>query len=671
MAVRAVTRERLGAMEESLELRLLSAHGNALLLIASDTQIQLSNLAGALGIDEGATDALVQDLIVAGYVDRQRQGERDVYRVITDLPIDQHRESKDGASLVRALASSVGAKPKSRLEVTFEQSGIGTVIVGLDGTLQRVNQAACDLFAQTANRVVGRFWSDFTHPDDASLWQELLERVITGQHGVADERRYVRPDGSIVWTTTYINIVNDDDAQPLFYLVQLPDITDRKSMERQLDFQSLHDSLTGLANRTQLINRLEHGLSRLRRRGTKVGVIFLNIDHFKLINHSLGHEAGDELLCLVGARLTAALRPTDSVARIGADEFVVVCKEAMALETEFQAHKIVDVLSAPFILQGQHLLVTASLGIAMGREDSSPEGILLEAETAANRAKELGRHRVETYDEVLKSKAERRGELLAGLRTALERKEFTLHYQPIIDPASGRMASAEALLRWSHPVLGDIGPGEFIPLTEEMGIIGEIGRWVVEQACRQLAQWQRGGHDLSVAVNVSVLQMMDADMTGSVEKILRRTGARAEGLCLELTESLFMEDVNYFATTLAGLKEIGAKIALDDFGTGFSSLDRLKRFPIDELKVDQSFVKGLGVDARDTALVAAIVAMAHALNLSVTAEGVETKEQLSSLTSLGCERVQGYYLARPMPSAAINRLVEDSHRWERVESSRA
>ena len=658
-------------MDESLELRLLSAHGSALLFIASDPQIQLSSLAAALGVDEGDARTLVQDLIVAGYVDHQRQSERDVYRVITDLPIDQPREGRGATSLVRALASSVDVKPKSRLEVTFEQSGIGTVIVGLDGTLQRVNQAACDLFDQTANRVVGRFWSDFTHPDDASLWQALLERVISGQHGVADERRYVRPDGSIVWTTTYINLVSDDNNQPLFYLVQLPDISDRKSMERQLDFQSLHDSLTGLANRTQLINRLEHGLSRLRRRGTQIGVIFLNIDHFKLINHSLGHEVGDELLCLVGARLTASLRPTDSVARIGADEFAVVCKETVALETEFEAHKILDALSAPFTFQGQHLLVTASLGLAIGREDSTPETILLEAETAANRAKELGRHRVETYDEVLKSKAERRGKLLVGLRTALERNQFTVHYQPIVDPTSGHMASAEALLRWSHPELGEIGPGEFIPLTEEMGLIGEIGRWVVEQACGQLARWQKSGHNLSVAVNVSVLQMMDADMTGSLEKILRRSGARAEGLCLELTESLFMEDANYFVATLTELKDIGTKIALDDFGTGFSSLDRLKRFPIDQLKVDQSFVKGLGVDARDTALVDAIVAMAHALNLSVTAEGVETKQQLDHLTSLGCERVQGYYLARPMPAAAINQLVEDAHRWERVASSRA
>jgi EAL domain-containing protein (putative c-di-GMP-specific phosphodiesterase class I) len=364
--------------------------------------------------------------------------------------------------------------------------------------------------------------------------------------------------------------------------------------------------------------------------------------------------------------LIAVIRPADSVARVGADEFIIVCDDNTALETGTLARLVLDAIREPFQHMGHQLLVTASLGVIMATEESMAAGMLRDAEIAVSRAKEQEGNRIEYFDESLRWKSERRAILMVGLRRALERDELSVYYQPIVDLTTGLMASAEALLRWNHPELGPVNPVEFIPCAEEMGLIDEIGAWVVEQACAQLALWHAGGHDVTVAVNVSVLQMMAADIVEVTQRTLERTKFSGEGLCFELTESVLMDDVNYFGKTLAELKELGVRLSIDDFGTGFSSLGRLKRYPIDELKVDQGFVKGLGIDSSDTALVEAIVAMAHALKLSVTAEGIENESQLAQLRAMGCQRGQGYFLARPMPAAAINQLIESRHRWDLV-----
>ncbi len=444
----------------------------------------------------------------------------------------------------------------------------------------------------------------------------------------------------------------------------MPDLTDQKKIDEQRDFAGLHDPLTGVANRSLLISRLENGLSRTRRLETLLGVIALNLDHFKLINSSLGHDFGDELLRQVAQRLCAVIRPSDSVARVGADEFIIVCDDSTGSETGTLARMVLDSIREPFEHMGHELLVTASLGVIMATESSVASGLLVDAEVAVSRAKEQDGNRIEYFDESLRWKSERRAILLVGLRRALAQDELTVYYQPIVDLSTGLMASAEALLRWNHPELGPVNPAEFIPCAEEMGLIDEIGAWVVEQACAQLALWHAGGHDVTVAVNVSVLQMMAADIVEVTQRTLERTKFSGEGLCFELTESVLMNDVNYFGKTLVELKALGVRLSIDDFGTGFSSLGRLKRFPIDELKVDQGFVKGLGTDPLDTALVEAIVAMAHALKLSVTAEGIENESQLALLREMGCQRGQGYFLARPMPAAAINQLIESQHRWD-------
>jgi diguanylate cyclase (GGDEF)-like protein/PAS domain S-box-containing protein len=561
-------------------------------------------------------------------------------------------------------AGRVQLAAETRFEIGFEQAGIGAAIFDLEGVPLRVNKAVCSLFSRPENLLVGRRWTEYTHSDEVPLWQALLDRVAAGHDTFGDERRYLRPDGTVVWASTHVTLVRDEAGGPQYFLAQLQDVTERKSMEQELVHQALHDSLTGLPNRALLTDRLVHALAGSRRRGSKLGVIFLDIDRFKTINDSFGHASGDDLLRLMGERIAGAIRPGDTVARNGGDEFVVVCDDVSLLETERVAERVLATLSEPFSIRNQEMTITASVGITIADGDANPESLLRDADTAMYRAKERGQGFIELFDEVLRTKVERRLATESALRRALEREELTVYYQPVVDLSTGAMVSAEALLRWEHPSRGLILPDEFIPLAEETGLIVPIGAWVLEEACRQLAQWRHTVPSMSVAVNLSVRQTAAPDLVGVIEDVLRRTGAPPENLFLELTESIFMEDVVYFGKMLAILKSLGVMLAIDDFGTGYSSLSYLKLFPVDAVKVDRTFVEGLGTDSHDSALVAAIIAMAEALDLEVTAEGVETQEQLVSLKNLRCQRAQGFHLARPMPAVDLDRLVAESHRWQ-------
>jgi diguanylate cyclase (GGDEF)-like protein/PAS domain S-box-containing protein len=563
----------------------------------------------------------------------------------------------------RVVAERVRRAAETRFEIGFEQSALGAVIADLDGIPTRVNSAVCVILGRTEAELVGKRWAEYTHPDEIPLGQAVGTRLAAGYDSYEDERRYVRPDGSVVWAATHVTLVRDEHGEPQYVYLQLQDVTGRRRMEGEIAHRALHDSLTGLPNRLLLADRLVHGLAGSRRRGSQLGVMFLDVDHFKVVNDSMGHTSGDDLLRGAAQRIALAIRPGDTVARFGGDEFVVVCDDVSALETEQIAERVLAALSEPWIIENQEMHVTASLGIAIADEAATPESLLRDSDTAMYRAKQRGRGRIELFDDTLRSKAEGRLATASALHRALERDEFTVFYQPVIDLSTGRMVSTEALLRWTHPGRGAIVPDEFIPLAEETGLIVPIGAWLLEQACGQLVEWQRSDPALTVAVNLSVRQMVATDVCGLVEAVLMRTGLRATSLCLELTESVFMEDVEYFGRTLAGLKALGVDLAIDDFGTGYSSLSYLKRFPVDAVKVDRAFVDGLGTDSHDSALVAAIVAMAGALDLQVTAEGVETPVQLAALQAMDVPRAQGYLLARPMPADAITRLVADSHRW--------
>jgi diguanylate cyclase (GGDEF)-like protein/PAS domain S-box-containing protein len=564
----------------------------------------------------------------------------------------------------RITADGIRQAAETRFEIAFEQAAIGAAIIDLDGIPQRVNPALCRLLGRPAEQLVGRRWTEYTIADENPVWQVIHPIVAGGQDIYLAERRYRRPDGSVAWASCHGSLAHDESGEPQYFFTQFQDVTERKEMEQELAHQALHDSLTGLPNRSLLIDRLLHGLAGSRRRGLQLGVIFLDVDHFKAVNDSLGHGSGDDLLREAASRIAAAIRSDDTVARFGGDEFVIVCDDISAIETEEIAERVLETLSRPCLIGGQEMTVTASLGIALSDDHATPESLLRDSDAAMYRAKERGRGRIELFDEALRNKVELRLATVSGLQRALEREEFVVYYQPVVDLSTGSMVSAEALVRWEHPDRGLVSPDQFIPLAEETGLIVPIGAWVLQQACMQLVEWQRTAPSMSVAVNLSVRQVLAPDIAGLIDDVLGRTGVRPGDLCLEMTESVLMDDVEYFGRTLSGLKALGVRLSIDDFGTGYSSLSYLKRFPVDAVKVDRAFVDGLGTDPHDTALVAAIVAMAEALDLEVTAEGVETRDQLAILKQLQCRRAQGYFLARPMPAATMQRLVAESHHWE-------
>ncbi len=563
----------------------------------------------------------------------------------------------------RVEADRLQLAAETRIEIGFEQAGIGAAIVDLEGVPLRVNPAVCSLLGRPKELLVGRHWTEYTHPDEVPAWQSLLARVAAGHDTYAVEGRYVRPDGTVVWASSHVTLVRNELGKPQYFLAQLQDITERKEMENELVHQALHDSLTGLPNRALLTDRLVHALDGSRRRGSKIGVLFLGLDRFKTINDTFGHATGDELLKLVANRLARLVRPGDTVARNGGDEFVAVCEDISVVEIKEIAERLIETLSVPFSISNHEMAITASAGIAVSDACATPVSLLRDSDTAMYRAKERGRGSIELFDEALRAKVERRMATESALRRALEGQEFTVYYQPVIDLITGKIVSAEALLRWEHRERGLILPNEFIALAEDTGLIVPIGAWVLEEACRQLVQWQTTEPSISIAVNLSVRQTATPGIAGVIEDVLRRTGAQPKDLCLELTESIFMEDVVYFEQVLASLKALGVQLSIDDFGTGYSSLSYLQRFPVDAVKVDRTFVHGLGSDSHDSALVAAILAMAEALDLEVTAEGVERRDQLDNLKNLGCKRAQGFYLAPPMPAADLTRLIGESHHW--------
>jgi len=435
----------------------------------------------------------------------------------------------------------------------------------------------------------------------------------------------------------------------------------RKREDDRIHHIAFHDDLTALPNRLMLTERLDQALGRHRRAKMTLAILYMNLDRFKVINDSLGHEAGDILLCLVADRLRAQLREGDSLARLGGDEFVVLIENyGNSIALSACAQRLVEQLSAPFLLGKKDCHVTASIGISTFPADGSDSRSLLKAaDVAMYRAKETGRNNYQYYLPSMNVHTLERLELESDLRHALERGEFFLHYQPKVEIASGLITGVEALLRWKHPIRGLVPPLDFIPLAEETGLIVPIGEWVLATACARTKSWQgRGLPKLSVAVNLSARQFADTMLLAKLTRIIHASGLDPSLLELEITESVVMSNGESAVSVLEKLKSIGVQIAIDDFGTGYSSLAYLKRFPIDILKVDRSFIRDIPADSGDMKITRAIIAMAHSLRLKVVAEGVETAEQMEFLGSQSCDAVQGYFLYRPLQEEELVDVLE-------------
>ena len=451
------------------------------------------------------------------------------------------------------------------------------------------------------------------------------------------------------------------DGDGLRFHAFIHDITERKAFERQLEDQSLHDSLTGLANRVLFLDRLRQALARSARDGSRLATLFIDLDRFKAVNDSLGHDAGDRLLLAVADRIGGVLRPPDTLARLGGDEFVALCEGIESPEAATAiARRILNCLASPFLLGGSEVFASASVGIAFARPgDADPNQLLGDADLAMYRAKERGNSH-ELFDEDMRSRAVERLSTERALRHGIGEGELIALYQPVFELKEGAVVGLEALVRWRHPDRGLLGPAEFIPLAEETGLVGRIGEWMLRTACRQVRQW-RDRHpdspDIWMAVNLSVRELEQPRLLDDLVDLLATYALAPETLLLEVTESVLMHDARGVIRRLWELKELGVRLALDDFGTGYSSLDRLRRMPVEALKIDRSFIEDMNRTPGGTSLVAAVIAMSHSLGLGVVAEGVETPDQLRTLRRLRCDQFQGFLAAPPLPADEAERFL--------------
>jgi diguanylate cyclase (GGDEF)-like protein/PAS domain S-box-containing protein len=506
---------------------------------------------------------------------------------------------------------------------------------------------------------VGQSGMSFLHPDDVEPASEILGSLLEGPGAMArTELRVRHRDGRYIWFEVIAtNLLDDPAVRGL--VINLRDISERRVFQDELAHQAFHDHLTGLPNRALFHDRLKVALARRRSEGEAVAVLFVDLDRFKVVNDSLGHETGDQLLVAVGERLVHCLREEDTLARMSGDEFTILLDGVDGEHAAVMvAQRVIDELKRPFQVDGHELFAGASIGVALARPGQEPDDLVREADLAMYRAKERGRLRFEVFASDLGDRARQRMELESDLRKAIERDELRLHFQPEIDLADYRVVGFEALVRWEHPRRGLLLPGAFIGLAEETGLIVPVGAWVLEEATRQCRRWLDTNPDspaLRVSVNVSARQLqLHGKFVDTVAKALQDSNLDPRLLTLELTETVLLEDTDAAIAVLRGLRALGVELAIDDFGTGYSSLNYLKHFPISTLKLDRSFVQGLGDDSADAAIARSTIQLAHSLGIAVTAEGIELMEQLFQLQTMGCDRGQGYHFAKPMPADQVD-----------------
>lgn len=559
-------------------------------------------------------------------------------------------------------------RERALFQQTFDLASVGMAHLGLDGRWIRVNRELCDITGYDNSELLALSWQGITHPDDRADDGSAVTGLLRGEiKQFFAEKRYLRKDGAVAWVEVKSSPVWKEDGTLDFCISIIKDITAQKAANREIEQLAYHDQLTGLANRRLLHDRLAQAVSGALRREAMVGVLFLDLDNFKNVNDTLGHQYGDELLKVVAQRLKTCVRAEDTVARVGGDEFVVMLGDVAHSDDVAEiAQKIIETVKQVIPLNGNDTLTTTSVGISLCPQDAhNVDDLLTFADAALYQAKQQGRATYRFYTEALHRQAVQRMNMERHLRRAIARQEFELYYQPKLNLADGTLVGCEALIRWHQPALGMVPPDQFIPVAEQSSLINDIGAWVIHSACQQAASWQRQGTPLRVAFNVSARQFMrPQELLDTLRLALARSTVDAQWLEIEMTESLLL-NAEDMGLVLQQIRAMGIRLTLDDFGTGYSSLSYLRRFPIDTLKIDRSFVSDADHDAADAEMVKTIIGMAHNLHMAVVAEGIETESQRNLLVNQGCEVGQGYLFSRPVPLVEFEQYMREPRRMGR------
>ncbi|MGG7607074.1 EAL domain-containing protein [Massilia sp. BKSP1R2A-1] len=579
------------------------------------------------------------------------------------------RARKDGVHILLLIGQDITFRRKARLRLqeseeffrlTFNQAAVGIVLLAADGRVLRTNSKMSQILGYSEIELLSRFYQQFMSEEDLADEQALIGGLKAGEiTEYQREKRLLRRDGARVWVSVTVSSMRDANGNQRFICV-VKDIQRQKQAEEALLRMANHDALTGLPNRVLMQDRLGQAIMHAHRTRRQVAVMFIDLDRFKHVNDSLGHDAGDQLIVEIARRLSNSLRESDTVARQGGDEFVVVLPDLAGEDDAAKvARKLLDNLFQPMMLRGQEVFPSGSIGIAMYPRDGQDSTTLLKcADSAMYGSKGQGGNHYSFYTAEMGAQAYEHLRMEGALQRALQREEFLLHYQPVVDIGSGTVTGVEALLRWQPLDRGMVAPSEFIPLAEETGLIVPIGDWVLATAMRQQVAWADAGlPPVRISVNLSARQFLGQDVAQRVGALLKETGCDPAYLTLEITESVLMENPLAATETMGRLAAMGVQLAIDDFGTGYSSLASLKRFPIHSLKIDRSFVMDLTQDADDAAIVNAVIALAHSMKLNVIAEGVETQEQLAFLQEHGCDQMQGYCFSRPVAPQGIEAIL--------------
>ena len=588
-----------------------------------------------------------------------------VLAVLLFVVVRQLLTLRENRTLTDDLEQQVGVRThelrlsEQRLSSVIQSVSDVISMISADGNILYTSPSAHELLGLSESELTGGNLFDLVHPDDRPRAVAFFaDRKRTAGAGRRLELRLRSQDGR--WRSTE-TVAADAVADPAVgtFVLATRDVTEQKQLEQQLAYQALHDPLTGMANRSLFGDRVEQGLARTRRTGSGLAILFIDLDEFKSVNDTLGHASGDELLCEVARRLVANARPSDTVARLGGDEIGLLLEDCGERAAIGAAERVQQALSVPVLIGGNEIAVTASVGIALGGAltDSVTE-LLGNADIAMYSAKSRGKGGYEVFRTKMRDAVLRRVELRSDLQRALERDEFELHYQPLIELSTRRIVGFEALLRWRHPSRGSIPPLEFIPVAEDTGLIVPIGRWVLRQAAMQLCRWDElGASELTMSVNVSGRQLVSQDLRGTLDDVLARFRLPPHRLTLELTESILLGGSDDTIARLEQLKQLGVRLSIDDFGTGFSSLSYLQRLPVDEIKIDKSFVDHIHTTGRGVELVRMVIALGNALGLDVVAEGIENSFQATRLREIGCRLGQGYLFSRPLAAEQARELL--------------